>query len=77
MPTTVVGLLSFLECVAISYERSATSAQALLQLYCDCPLERLTLPIVPAESPASERCPSPPPTAAVGSGALAPRCAAK
>ena len=39
MSTTVVGLLSFLECVAISYERSDHT-----QLYCDCLVERLTFP---------------------------------
>ena len=66
MPATVVGLLSFPECVTISYERSDHA-----QLYCDCPMERLTFPIERAESPASERCLSPPPTAAVGSGAVA------
>ena len=67
VPATVVGLLSFLECVAISYERSSHT-----QLYCDCPVERLTFPIVRRpESPTSKRCPSPPPTAAVGSGAVA------
>ena len=65
---TVVGLLSFpeWECVSISYKDSGHT-----QLYCDCPMERPTFPIVRPESPASERCPSPPPTAAVGSGAIA------
>ena len=66
MPAAIVGLLSFPECVAISYERSDHT-----QLYCDCPVERLTFPIEHTESPASERCPSPPPTAAVGSRAVA------
>ena len=63
---TIVGLSSFPECVAISYERSGHT-----QLYRDCPVGRLTFPIVRAESPASERCPSPPPTATVGPGAVA------
>ena len=36
---TVVGRLSFLECVAISCERSDH-----LQFYCDCPVEWLTFP---------------------------------
>ena len=40
VPATVVGLLSFPECVAISYKRSDHT-----QLYCDCPVERLTSPI--------------------------------
>ena len=66
VPATVVVLLSFPECVATSYERSGH-----MQLYCDCPVERLTFPIVRAESPDSECCPSPPPTAAVRSGAVA------
>ena len=66
VPATVVALLSFLECVTISYERSSYT-----QLYCDCPVEQLTFPIVRPESPASKRCPSPPPTAAVWSGAVA------
>ena len=46
MPATVVGLLSFLECVAISYEHYDH-----MQLYCDCPVERLTFPIERMESP--------------------------
>ena len=66
VPATVVGLLSFPECVAIGYERSSH-----IQLYCECPVERLTFSIVRAESPASERCLSPPPTTAVGSRAIA------
>ena len=66
VPATVVGLLSFPECVTISYERSGHT-----QLYCECAVEWLTFPIVRAESPTSERCSSPPPTAAVGSGAVA------
>ena len=37
---TVVGISSFPKCVAISYERSDHA-----QLYCDCPVERLTSPI--------------------------------
>ena len=32
VPATIVGLSSFLECVAISYEHSGRT-----QLYCDCP----------------------------------------
>ena len=56
LPATVVGLSSFPECVAISYERSGHT-----QLYRDCPVKRLTFPIVQTESPASERCASPPP----------------
>ena len=64
VPASVVGLLSFPECIAISYERSRHT-----QLYCDCPVEWFTFPIVHAESPASKCCPSPPPTAAVGCGA--------
>ena len=51
---TIVGLLSFPECVAISYKRSGYT-----QLYRDCPVERLTFPIVRMESPTSERCPLP------------------
>ena len=47
----------FPECVSISYERSGHTQQ----LYRECPMERLTFPIVRAESPASERCVSPPP----------------
>ena len=66
VPATAVGLVSFPECVAISYERSSHT-----QLYCDCPVERLTFPIVRAESPTSKRCPSPPPTTAIRSGAVA------
>ena len=66
VPTTVVGLLSFPKCVIISCERSSHT-----QLCCDCPVERLTFPIVCTESPTSKRCPSPPPTVAVGSGAVA------
>ena len=58
--------LSFLKCVTISYERSGYT-----HLYCDCPVQRLTFPMVRVESPASERCPSPLPTAAVGSRAVA------
>ena len=61
VPATVVGLLSFPECVAISYERSEQT-----QLKCDCTLERLTFPIVRADFPASDRGLSPPPTADVG-----------
>ena len=41
-----------------------------MQLYCDCPVERLTFPIERAESPASERCPSLH-TAAVSFGVVA------
>ena len=63
---TIVGLLSFVECVTISYECSGRT-----QLYCDCPVERLTFPIVRAKSPTSERCPSQPPTATVRSGVVA------
>ena len=37
---TVVGLSSFLECVAISYERPGH-----MQYYCDCSVERLTFPL--------------------------------
>ena len=48
----------------------ATSADHM-QLYCDCPVQRLTFPIEHMESPASERCLSPPHTAAVRSGAVA------
>ena len=66
VPATVVGLSSFPECVAISYERSGHT-----QLYKDCPVERLTFPIERAESPASEGSPSPPPTAAVEAEAVA------
>ena len=45
---TVVGPSSFLECVAIIYERSSHT-----QVNCDCPVERLTFPILRAEFPAS------------------------
>ena len=55
---TVVGLSSFPECVAINYERSGHT-----QYYRDCPAARLTFPIVCADSPDSDRGPSPPPTA--------------
>ena len=41
------------ECVAISHEHSRHR-----QLYCDCPVERLTFPAVRADSPASDRGPS-------------------
>ena len=41
VPATVVGLSLFLDCAAISYERSGHT-----QLYKDCPLEQLTLWIV-------------------------------
>ena len=58
---TVVGLSSFLECVAISYEPT--------QLYSDCPVEWLTFPIERAESPAADSCLSPR-TAAFGCGAV-------
>ena len=58
VPATVVGLSSFPECVAISYERSGHT-----QLYCDCPMERLTFPVVRTGSAASNHGPSPPPTA--------------
>ena len=50
----------------MSYKRSNH-----MQLYCDCPVERLTFPIERAKSPASECCPSPLPTTAVGPGAVA------
>ena len=66
VPATIVGLLSFPGCVAISYECSSH-----MQLYSDCPMERLTFPTVCAESPAFKRCPSPPPTAAIRSRAVA------
>ena len=56
MPATVVS----------SFERSNYT-----HLCCDCPMERLTFPIQRTESPASERCLSPLPTTAVGSGAVA------
>ena len=46
VPATVVGLSSFPECVAISYEHSSHT-----QIYRDCPVKRLTFPIVCAESP--------------------------
>ena len=69
MPAASVGLSSFLECVAISYERSGHT-----QPYRDCPMERLTFPIVRAESPTSESCAFPPPAAPVGSGAVAGGC---
>ena len=58
MPATDVGLSSFPEGVAISYERSGHT-----QLYHDCPVKRPAFPIVRKESPASERCASPPPAA--------------
>ena len=58
MPATAVGLSSFPECVAISYERSGHT-----QLCRDCPMKRLTLPVVRVESPASKRGVSPPPSA--------------
>ena len=61
VPTTVVGLSSFPECVANSYERSGHA-----QYYRDCPMVRLTFPTVRADSPDSDRGPSPPPTADVG-----------
>ena len=66
VPATVVGLSSFPECVAISYERSGHT-----QYYRDCPVARLTLSIVGADSPDSDRGPSPPPTADVGGAAPA------
>ena len=66
LPWAVVGLLSFPECVDISFEHSGHT-----QLYCECPVEWFTFPIVRVESPASKRGASPPPTAAVGSGAVA------
>ena len=65
VPATVVGLLSFPECVAISYERSGHT-----QLYCDCPVERFFFPHC-ARGAASKHGVSPPPTAAVGSRAVA------
>ena len=43
VPTTVVGLSSFLECVTISYEHRGHK-----QYYHNCPVERLTFPIVRA-----------------------------
>ena len=55
---TVVDLLSFPACVAISYERSGHT-----QLNSDCPVEWLTFPIVRADSSASDHGPSPLPTA--------------
>ena len=50
----------------VSYERSGHT-----QLYCDCPVKQLTFPVLRAESPSSECCPSPAPTTAIGSGAVA------
>ena len=67
MPATVVGLLSFPECVAITYERAGHTQQ----LCCGCPVEWLTFPIERVESPTSERCLSPPPTTAIGFGGVA------
>ena len=67
VPATVVGLLSFPECVAISYEHSSQT-----RLYYDCPVERLTFPIVRAESLASKCCLSPPHTAPSGPEHLHP-----
>ena len=64
VPATDVGLSSFLECIAISYEHSGQT-----QYYRDCAVERLTFPIVRADSPASDHGPSPLPTAALGSPA--------
>ena len=64
VPTTVVGLSSFLECVAISYERSRCT-----QYYHDCPVARPTFPIVRADSLDSDRGPSPPPPVDVGGAA--------
>ena len=56
VPATIVGLSSFPECVAISYERSGHT-----RYYRDCPVARLTFPIVRADSPDSDRGLSPPP----------------
>ena len=64
VPATVVGPSSFPESVAISYERSGHT-----QHYRDCPVARLTLPIFRADSPDSDRGPSPPATADVGGAA--------
>ena len=61
---TVVSLSSFLECVAISYERSRH-----IQYYHDCPMACLTFPIVRADFLDSNRGVSPPPTADVGGAA--------
>ena len=49
VPATVVGLSSFPECVAINYERSGHT-----QYYCNCPVARLTFPIVRVDSPDSD-----------------------
>ena len=49
VPATVVGLSSFPECVAISYEHSRHT-----QYYRDCPVAHLTFPIVRADSPDSD-----------------------
>ena len=46
VPATAVGLLSFPECVAISYERSDHT-----QLYYDCPVERLTFALLTRSPP--------------------------
>ena len=63
---TVVGLSSLPVCVAINYEHSRHT-----QYYRDCFVERLTFPIVRADSPASDRGPSPAPTSDIGSAAPA------
>ena len=56
VPATIVGLSSFPDFVAISYEHSGHT-----ELYRDCPVEHLTFPIVRTKSPASKHCVSPPP----------------
>ena len=66
VPATVVGLSSFPECVSISYECSGHTEYDR-----DCPVERVTFPTVCADSPPSDRSPSPPPTADIRSAAPA------
>ena len=51
VPATVVGLSFLSECIAIGYEHSRNT-----QLYYDCPVERLTFPIVRATALVYSTC---------------------
>ena len=62
VPATVVGLLSFLKCIAIRYERSGRT-----QLYWDCPVLHLTFPNACMDCCASKRLRASPPDASTQS----------